>query len=76
MVDAAAGWFDIHIGPKFYKDLPVDYYRVEAEDNSNTNLSIFFYPVAQYVRAALNSPSPPVHVASLLQRSQVGQVIK
>lgn len=56
VVNAAAGRFRINTGPKFYDDLPVDYYGVEAEDNPNFDLSIHFYPVAQYIRAALNSP--------------------
>ncbi|XP_059707309.1 dual specificity protein phosphatase 13-like [Haemorhous mexicanus] len=56
VVNAAAGRFRINIGPKFYNDLPVDYYRVEAEDKPNFDLSIHFYPVAQYIREALNSP--------------------
>lgn len=56
IVNAAAGRFRIDTGPKFYKDLPVDYYGVEAEDNPNFDLSIYFYPVARYIRAALNSP--------------------
>lgn len=56
VVDAAAGRFHIDTGPKFYKDLSVDYYGVEAEDNPNFDLSIYFYPVARYIRAALNSP--------------------
>lgn len=56
VVDAAAGRFRIDTGPKFYKDLLVDYYGVEAEDNPNFDLSIYFYPVARYIRAALNSP--------------------
>lgn len=56
VVNAAAGRFHIDTGPKFYKDLPVDYYGVEAEDSPNFDLSIYFYPVARYIRAALNSP--------------------
>ncbi|XP_041331302.1 dual specificity protein phosphatase 13-like isoform X2 [Pyrgilauda ruficollis] len=56
IVNAAAGRFRINTGPKFYSDLPVDYYGVEAEDNPNFDLSIHFYPVAQYIREALNSP--------------------
>ncbi|NXU68629.1 DS13B phosphatase, partial [Horornis vulcanius] len=56
VVNAAAGRFRINTGPKFYNDLPVDYYGVEAEDNPNFDLSIHFYPVAHYIRAALNSP--------------------
>lgn len=56
VVNAAAGRSHINAGPEFYKDLPVDYYGVEAEDNPNFDLSIYFYPVAQHIKAALNSP--------------------
>lgn len=56
VVNAAAGRFRINTGPKFYSDLPVHYYGVEAEDNPNFDLSIHFYPVAHYIREALNSP--------------------
>ncbi|NWH62069.1 DS13B phosphatase, partial [Geococcyx californianus] len=71
VVNAAAGRFRINTGPKFYKDLPVDYYGVEAEDNPNFNLSIYFYPVARYIRAALNSPRGKVlvHCAMGISRS-------
>uniref|UniRef100_A0A8C9MGR9 Dual specificity protein phosphatase n=1 Tax=Serinus canaria TaxID=9135 RepID=A0A8C9MGR9_SERCA len=63
VVNAAAGRFRINTGPKFYNDLPVDYYGIEAEDNPNLGLSIHFYPVAQYIREALNSPRVLVHCA-------------
>ncbi|NWY57368.1 DS13B phosphatase, partial [Chionis minor] len=71
VVDAAAGRFHIDTGPKFYQDLPVDYYGVEAEDNPNFDLSIYFYPVARYIRAALNSPRGKVlvHCAMGVSRS-------
>ncbi|KFW87880.1 Dual specificity protein phosphatase 13 isoform B, partial [Phalacrocorax carbo] len=71
VVNAAAGRFHIDTGPKFYKDLPVDSYGVEAEDNPNFDLSIHFYPVARYIRAALNSPRGKVlvHCAMGISRS-------
>ncbi|NWR73022.1 DS13B phosphatase, partial [Centropus unirufus] len=71
VVDAAAGRFHIDTGPKFYRDLPVDYYGVEAEDNPNFDLSIYFYPVARYIRAALSSPRGKVlvHCAMGISRS-------
>uniref|UniRef100_A0A8D0FVU2 Dual specificity protein phosphatase n=1 Tax=Strix occidentalis caurina TaxID=311401 RepID=A0A8D0FVU2_STROC len=71
VVNAAAGRFHIDTGPKFYKDLPADYYGVEAEDNPNFDLSIYFYPVARYIRAALNSPRGKVlvHCAMGISRS-------
>ncbi|NXC39301.1 DS13B phosphatase, partial [Penelope pileata] len=71
VVNAAAGRFHIDTGPKFYKDLPVDYYGIEAEDNPNFDLSIYFYPVARYIRAALDSPRGKVlvHCAMGISRS-------
>ncbi|NXI56956.1 DS13B phosphatase, partial [Chloroceryle aenea] len=72
IVDAAAGRFHVDTGPKFYKGLSVDYYGVEAEDNPRFDLSIYFYPVAQYIRAALNSPRGSkvlVHCAMGISRS-------
>ncbi|NXT21659.1 DS13B phosphatase, partial [Syrrhaptes paradoxus] len=71
IVNAAAGRFRIDTGPKFYKDLPVDYYGVEAEDDPNFDLSVYFYPVARYIRAALNSPRGKVlvHCAMGISRS-------
>ncbi|KAL7983031.1 hypothetical protein Chor_013682 [Crotalus horridus] len=56
IVNAAAGRFHIDTGAKFYRDLPVDYYGVEADDDPKFDLSIYFYPTAKYIRAALNSP--------------------
>ncbi|XP_009076562.1 PREDICTED: dual specificity protein phosphatase 13 isoform B-like [Acanthisitta chloris] len=71
VVNAAAGRFRIDTGPKFYHDLPVDYYGIEAEDNPSFDLSIYFYPVAEYIRAALNSPRGKVlvHCAMGISRS-------
>ncbi|NXD11209.1 DS13B phosphatase, partial [Nothocercus nigrocapillus] len=71
VVDAAAGRFRIDTGPKFYKDLPADYYGVEAEDNPDFDLSIYFYPVARYIRAALKTPRGKVlvHCAMGISRS-------
>ncbi|NWS69001.1 DS13B phosphatase, partial [Crotophaga sulcirostris] len=71
VVNAAAGRFRIDTGPRFYKDLPVDYYGVEAEDNPNFDLSVYFYPVARFIRAALNSPRGKVlvHCAMGISRS-------
>ncbi|XP_060092269.1 dual specificity protein phosphatase 13-like [Heteronotia binoei] len=71
IVNAAAGRFHIDTGAKFYKDLPVDYYGVEADDDPNFNLSVYFHPAAKYIRAALNSPRGKVlvHCAMGISRS-------
>ncbi|XP_010015313.1 PREDICTED: dual specificity protein phosphatase 13 isoform B-like [Nestor notabilis] len=62
VVNAVAGRSHIDTGPEFYKDLPMHYYGVEAEDSPNFDLSIYFYPVARHIKAALNSPRGKVLV--------------
>ncbi|XP_062287046.1 dual specificity protein phosphatase 13B-like [Scomber scombrus] len=43
----------VNTGPRFYRDMSVDYYGVEADDAIEFILSPFFYPTARYIRAAL-----------------------
>lgn len=43
----------VNTGPRFYRDMKVDYYGVEADDASNFMLSPFFYPTARFIRAGL-----------------------
>ncbi|XP_058507562.1 dual specificity protein phosphatase 13-like [Solea solea] len=43
----------VNTGPRFYRDMAVDYYGVEADDAVDFILSPFFYPTARYIRAAL-----------------------
>uniref|UniRef100_A0A4W6DZC3 Dual specificity protein phosphatase n=1 Tax=Lates calcarifer TaxID=8187 RepID=A0A4W6DZC3_LATCA len=51
--------FCVNTGPRFYRDMTVDYYGVEADDAIDFILSPFFYPTARYIRAALqNVPLP------------------
>ncbi|GAA6213856.1 dual specificity protein phosphatase 9-like [Lates japonicus] len=45
--------FCVNTGPRFYRDMTVDYYGVEADDAIDFILSPFFYPTARYIRAAL-----------------------
>ncbi|XP_074856125.1 dual specificity protein phosphatase 13B-like [Carettochelys insculpta] len=71
IVNAAAGRFHINTGEKFYRELPVDYYGIEADDDPNFDLSIYFSQAARYIRAALNSPRGRVlvHCAMGISRS-------
>uniref|UniRef100_A0A3Q2QF05 Dual specificity protein phosphatase n=1 Tax=Fundulus heteroclitus TaxID=8078 RepID=A0A3Q2QF05_FUNHE len=45
--------FHVNTGPRFYRDMAVDYYGVEADDATDFILSPYFYPTARYIRAAL-----------------------
>ncbi|XP_071336884.1 serine/threonine/tyrosine-interacting-like protein 2 [Trachinotus anak] len=53
IVNAAHGRHHVNTGPRFYRDMTVDYYGVEADDAIDFILSPFFYPTARYIRAAL-----------------------
>ncbi|XP_013372523.1 PREDICTED: dual specificity protein phosphatase 13 isoform B isoform X3 [Chinchilla lanigera] len=71
VVNAAAGRFQVDTGAKFYHGLPLDYYGVEADDNPYFDISIYFLPVARYIRAALSAPRGRVlvHCAMGVSRS-------
>uniref|UniRef100_A0A3Q2GNV0 Dual specificity phosphatase 13a n=1 Tax=Cyprinodon variegatus TaxID=28743 RepID=A0A3Q2GNV0_CYPVA len=45
--------FYVNTGQRFYRDMTVDYYGVEADDATDFILSPYFYPTARYIRAAL-----------------------
>ncbi|XP_035462352.1 dual specificity protein phosphatase 13 [Scophthalmus maximus] len=45
--------FYVSTGPRFYRDMTVDYYGVEADDAIEFILSPFFYPTSRHIRAAL-----------------------
>ncbi|XP_040930011.1 uncharacterized protein LOC114841872 [Betta splendens] len=55
IVNAAHGPTNLYVntGPRFYRDMTVDYYGVEADDAIDFILSPFFYPTARYIKAAL-----------------------
>uniref|UniRef100_A0A8C6U4C9 Dual specificity protein phosphatase n=1 Tax=Neogobius melanostomus TaxID=47308 RepID=A0A8C6U4C9_9GOBI len=46
-------YFHVNTGPRFYRDMAIDYYGVEADDAIDYMMSPFFYPTARYIRAAL-----------------------
>ncbi|XP_017204183.1 dual specificity protein phosphatase 13B isoform X1 [Oryctolagus cuniculus] len=71
IVNAAAGKFQVDTGAKFYRGMPLEYYGIEADDNPFFDLSVYFLPVAQYIRAALNAPQGRVlvHCAMGVSRS-------
>ncbi|XP_020513826.1 dual specificity protein phosphatase 13B isoform X2 [Labrus bergylta] len=45
--------FYVNTGPRFYRDMNVDYYGIEADDAIGFILSPYFYSTARYIRAAL-----------------------
>uniref|UniRef100_A0A8C8TIC0 Dual specificity phosphatase 13B n=2 Tax=Peromyscus maniculatus bairdii TaxID=230844 RepID=A0A8C8TIC0_PERMB len=71
VVNVAAGKFQVDTGAKFYRGTPLEYYGIEADDNPFFDLSVYFLPVARYIREALNSPRSRVlvHCAMGVSRS-------
>ncbi|XP_058236358.1 dual specificity protein phosphatase 13-like [Hemibagrus wyckioides] len=55
IVNAASGPPHVNTGPRFYRDMAVDYYGVEADDSTDFVISVFFYPTARFIRAALSN---------------------
>ncbi|XP_038165907.1 dual specificity protein phosphatase 13 [Arvicola amphibius] len=71
VVNVAAGKFQVDTGAKFYRGTPLEYYGIEADDNPFFDLSVYFLPVARYIRDALNTPRNRVlvHCAMGVSRS-------
>ncbi|XP_078201661.1 dual specificity protein phosphatase 13B isoform X3 [Callithrix jacchus] len=71
IVNAAAGKFQVDTGAKFYLGMSLEYYGIEADDNPFFDLSVYFLPVARYIRAALSLPKGRVlvHCAMGVSRS-------
>lgn len=55
ILNAADGPYSINTGAKYYKDLQIEYYGVEAFDDPSFDLSIFFYDAANFIGKALNT---------------------
>ncbi len=54
IVNAASGPPHVNTGPRFYRDMNIHFYGVEADDSSDFIISVFFYPTARFIRAALS----------------------
>uniref|UniRef100_A0A663LIV5 Dual specificity protein phosphatase n=1 Tax=Athene cunicularia TaxID=194338 RepID=A0A663LIV5_ATHCN len=73
ILNAADGPYSINTGAKYYKDLQIEYYGVEAFDDPSFDLSIFFYDAANFIGKALNTSGGKrevfVHCAMGVSRS-------
>ncbi|NXJ16244.1 DS13B phosphatase, partial [Odontophorus gujanensis] len=62
ILNAADGPYSINTGAKYYKDLQIEYFGIEAFDDPSFDLSIFFYDAADFIGKALNTPGGKVFV--------------
>ncbi|NWQ92872.1 DS13B phosphatase, partial [Burhinus bistriatus] len=62
ILNAADGPYSINTGAKYYEDLQIEYYGVEAFDDPSFDLSIFFYDAANFIGKALNTSGGKVFV--------------
>ncbi|XP_057591159.1 dual specificity protein phosphatase 13 isoform X1 [Hippopotamus amphibius kiboko] len=71
IVNVAAGQFQVDTGARFYRGMPLEYCGIEADDNPFFDLSVYFLPVARYIRSALSVPQGRVlvHCAMGVSRS-------
>ncbi|XP_060625105.2 dual specificity protein phosphatase 13B-like [Anolis sagrei] len=71
ILNAADGPYNINTGARYYRDLPVQYYGVQAFDDTSFDISIFFYDAADFIHKALNTEGGKVfvHCAMGLSRS-------
>ncbi|NXY84960.1 DS13B phosphatase, partial [Alcedo cyanopectus] len=71
ILNAADGPYSINTGAKYYKDLQIEYYGVEAFDDPSFDLSVFFYDAASFIGKALNTSGGKmfVHCAMGVSRS-------
>ncbi|NXW63854.1 DS13B phosphatase, partial [Eurystomus gularis] len=62
ILNAADGPYSINTGAKYYEDLQIEYYGVEAFDDPSFDLSSFFYDAANFIGKALNTSGGKVFV--------------
>ncbi|XP_029056879.1 dual specificity phosphatase DUPD1 isoform X2 [Monodon monoceros] len=53
VLNAAHGRWNVDTGPDYYRDMAIEYHGVEADDLPTFDLSVFFYPAAAFIDAAL-----------------------
>ncbi|XP_078055730.1 dual specificity phosphatase 29-like [Mustelus asterias] len=75
ILNAAHGRWNVDTGDEYYRDMPIDYYGVEAEDVPTFNLSEFFYPAAQYIDSALSTSGCKLFVHCARGRSRSASLV-
>ncbi|XP_053547636.1 dual specificity protein phosphatase 13-like [Bombina bombina] len=75
VLNAASGKKRINTGPEFYKDINIDFFGVEASDDPSFDMSRYFHPAAQFIRAGLESNKGKVLVHCGLGISRASSLV-
>nr|XP_030718223.1 dual specificity phosphatase DUPD1-like [Globicephala melas] len=70
VLNAAHGRWNVDTGPDYYRDMAIEYHGVEADDLPTFDLSVFFYPAAAFIDAALRYDHSKRHSACARPRPQ------
>uniref|UniRef100_A0A673UWP6 Dual specificity phosphatase and pro isomerase domain containing 1 n=1 Tax=Suricata suricatta TaxID=37032 RepID=A0A673UWP6_SURSU len=67
VLNAAHGRWNVDTGPDYYSDMAIEYHGVEADDLPTFDLSVFFYPAAAFIDAALSHHHKTVPEENVVQ---------
>ncbi|KAG5262784.1 hypothetical protein AALO_G00278880 [Alosa alosa] len=71
ILNAAEGtWNSVDTGADYYSGMNIDYYGIVAEDIPSFDLSVYFYPAAEYIDRVLSNPENKLLVHCVMGRSR------
>ncbi|XP_027453062.2 dual specificity phosphatase DUPD1 [Zalophus californianus] len=75
VLNAAHGHWNVDTGPDYYRDMAIEYHGVEADDLPTFDLSVFFYPAAAFIDAALSQDHSKILVHCVMGRSRSATLV-